>query len=183
MRLQNRMSESTIPNDMAANDKRLDSADDSSRKVVIVVAIVAAIVIAAFFYILLRAAGSRGAAEPTLQGALRQGPEFDQYKSRIMLDAPEANEAKRALGDIVMSLQTTVRNFTEKTIDGLEIRGAVVDHQGKAVKERTVIVIPAKQAELAPNKTLGVSIMLEGMSDADDRANIRMEVVGVRFKQ
>ena len=177
------MTDSTIPGDMAANDKRLDSTDDSSRKLVIVVAILAAIVIAGFFYILLRAAGSRGAGEPTLQGALRQGPEFDQYKSRIMLDAPEADEAKRALGDIVMSLHTTIRNFTNKTIDGLEIHGAVVDHQGKAVKERNVIVIPAKQAELAPNKTLAVSIMLEGMSDSDDRANIKMEVTGVRFKQ
>lgn len=177
------MSESTIPAGMAATDKRLETTDDSSRKVVIIVAIIAAILIAAFFYILLRAAGSRGSAEPTLQGALRQGSEFDQYKSKIVLDEPEANEAKRALGDIVMSLNTTVRNFTGKTIDGLEIRGAVVDHQGKAVKERTVIVVPARQAELAPNKTLAVSIMLEGMTDADDRANIKMEVAGVRFKQ
>jgi hypothetical protein len=64
----------------------------------------------------------------------------------------------------------------------LEIRGAVVDHQGQPVKERTVIVIPSRQPELAPNKTMPVTMMLEGMKDTDDRANIKMEVAGVKFK-
>ncbi len=169
---------------MSVNDKRIDTRDDSSRTLIIVIAIGAAILIAGFFYLLMRAAGSKGASEPTLQGAIRPGTtDFDQYKGKIMLDEPEADEAKRALGDTVMSLHTTVRNFTGRTIDGLEIRGAVVDHQGKAVKERTVVVIPTKQSELAPNKTLAVSIMLEGMSDTDDRANIKMELTGFKFKQ
>ena len=75
---------------------------------------------------------------------------------KIFLDEPEATEAKRALGDIVMSLQTTVRNVTGKTLNGLEIRAAVVDYQGQPVKQRTVVVIPTRQAELAPNKTMQV---------------------------
>jgi hypothetical protein len=169
---------------MSVNDKRIEAPKDSSRTLIIAVAIGAAIVIAGFFYLLLRAAGTKGSSEPTLQGAIRQGStDFDQYKARIMLDEPEADEAKRALGDTVMSLHTTVRNFTGRTIDGLEIRGVVVDHQGKAVKERTVVVVPTKLAELAPNKTLPVSIMLEGMSDTDDRADVKMEVTGFKFKQ
>ena len=86
------------------------------------------------------------------------------------------------MGDTVMSLHTTVRNFTGRTLNGLEIRAAVVDHQGKPVKERTVVVIPTKQAELEPNKTMLVQVMLEGMSDTDDRANIKMEVTGFKFK-
>ncbi len=76
--------------------------------------------------------------EPTLQGAIRAGsPQFEEYKSKIFLDEPEAVEAKRALGDIVMTLQTTVRNLTGKTLNGLEIRAAVVDYEGKPVKQRT----------------------------------------------
>jgi hypothetical protein len=167
---------------MAAHDRRIDSSDES-RRMIIIVAVGAAILIALFFYLFLKAAGTRNASEPTLQGAMRAGAsEFDQFKTRIVLDDPEADEAKRALGDIVMSLHTTVRNFTGRTLNGLEIRAAVVDHQGKAIKERTVVVIPTRQAELAPNKTMPVSIMLEGMSDADDRANIKMELTGLRFK-
>jgi hypothetical protein len=132
----------------------------------------------------MRAGGSSGSGEPRLEGAIRAGsPEFEQYKSQIVRDEPEATEAKRALGDTVMSLTTTVRNLSNKTLVGLEIRGAVVDHQGQAVKERTVIVIPTRQPELAPNKTIPVTMMLEGMKDTDDRANIRMDVVAVKFKE
>jgi hypothetical protein len=130
----------------------------------------------------MRASGG-GSVEPTLEGAIRAGsPQFAQYESKIVLDDPEADEAKRALGDIVMTLRTTVRNFTGRTLNGLEMRGAVVDHQGQPVKQRTVVVIPTKQAELEPNKTMLVQITLEGMTDKDDRANIRMEVTGFRFK-
>ena len=57
---------------------------------------------------------------------------------------PEADEAKLALGGIVMNLQTTVRNFTGRTLNGLEIRGMVVDHQGKPVRQQTVVVIPTR---------------------------------------
>jgi hypothetical protein len=148
------------------------------------VAVAAVVVIALFFYLLMRAGGSSGGGDPRLEGAIRAGSqEFEQYKTQIVLDDPEATEAKRPLGDIVMSLSTTVRNLSNKTLVGLEIRGAVVDHQGQPVKERTVMVIPSRQAELAPNKTLPVTMMLEGMKDTDDRANIKMEVAAVKFKE
>ena len=168
---------------MPGPQRQQDAPIESQRTVIIVVAIAAAVVIALFFYLLMRGSGSGGNAEPTLQGAIRQGsPEFEQYKSRIVLDDPEADEAKRALGDIVMGIHTTVRNFTGRTLNGLEVRAAVLDHQGKAIKERTVVVIPTRQPELGPNKTMAVQVMLEGMSDTDDRANIKMEVTGFRFK-
>ena len=167
---------------MAASEKDLESSDESRRKVIIGSAVVAALVIAGVFYFLMRA-GSGGNVEPVLEGAIRPGsPEFDQYHSKIVLDAPEADQAKRALGDIVMNLQTTVRNFTGRTLSGLEIKGAVVDPAGKSVKERTIIVIPGRQSELEPNKTMPASIRLEGMTEKDNRANIKMEVTGFKFK-
>lgn len=168
---------------MASSERGLVDSDDSRRKLIIVVAVIAALVIAIFFYFLLLASSSGGSVDPVLEAAVRAGsPEFEQFHSRIVLDEAEADEAKRALGDIVMNLQTTVRNFTGRTLNGLEIRAAVVDHQGKAVKERTVVVIPTKQPELEPNKTMLVAVRLEGMTDTDDRANIRMEVTGFTFK-
>jgi len=168
---------------MAAPDRRIE-ASAPNRTLIIIVAIAAAVVIALLFYLLMRAGGSGNAGEPTLQGAIREGsPQFAELKSRIVLDDPEATEAKRALGDIVMSLQTTVRNFTGKTLNGLEIRAAVVDYEGKPIKQRTVVVVPTRQPELAPNKTMPVSVMLEGMSDQDARANIKMEVTGFKFKE
>ena len=156
--------------------------DKPRRTLIIVVAVIAAVVIGGFFYLLLRKTLVPNAS-PTLDGAIRPGsPDWDKYSNRIARDDPEADEAKRALGDTVMTLHTTVRNFTGRTITGLEVRAAVVDHDGKPVKERTVVVIPGRQSELEPNKTIKVSVMLEGFTDNDDRANIKMEVTGFKFK-
>jgi hypothetical protein len=163
-------------------ERPLPDSDDSRRTVIIVVAVVAAIGIAALFYLLMRASGG-GTVEPTLEGAIRAGsPEFEQYASKIVVDRPEAYESKRALGDIVMNLQSIVHNFSGRTLTGLEIKGVVVDHQGKPVNQRAVVVIPTKQPELENNRSMAVRVMLEGMTDKDDRANIQMEVTGFKFK-
>lgn len=167
---------------MAAPDRRLESSE-SHRTLIIVVAVAAAVVVTMFIGFLLWASSGSGEGQATLQGAIRQGnPEFDKNQPNIVVDGLEADEAKRALGDIVMSLRATVRNLTGKTLNGLEIRASVVDYEGNPVKERTAVIIPTRQGELAPNKTLPVQMMLEGMKDTDPRANIKMEVVAFRFK-
>lgn len=170
---------------MATQDRRVEENDSSRRKLIIVVAVAAAVVIAGFFYLLMRASSSSGNGAPVLSGAIRLGtPEFEPYKTQIFLDDPEATESPRALGDITMTLMTTVRNLSNKPLNGLEIRAAVVDYEGKPVKQRTVIVIPSiKQQELLPNKTMPVSVLLDGMSPNDVRANIKMEIVAVRFRE
>lgn len=156
--------------------------EKSRRKLIVFVATFAAAFIAAFFYLLLRSSVAP-TAPPTLASAIRPGsPDWDTYHARIALDDPEADEAKRALGDIVMTLHTTVRNFTGRTINGLEMRAAVVDHQNQVVRERTLVVIPGRRDELEPNKTLSVGINVEGFTDGDDRANIKMEVTAFRFR-
>jgi hypothetical protein len=156
--------------------------EKSRRTLIIFVAAFAAAFIAAFFYLLMRNTAAPS-APPALTGAIRQGSsDFDKYKKLIALDEPVADEAKRALGDTVMTLQTTVRNFTGRTITGLEMYGAVVDHDGKAVKEKKLVIIPGRQTELEPNKTMKVGIVLEGFTDNDDRANIKMEVTGFTLK-
>jgi hypothetical protein len=63
------------------------------------------------------------------------------------------------------------------------MKAAVVDHQNQPVKQRTVVIIPAAaRSELDPNKTMPVSIVIDGFTDTDDRANIKMEVTGFRFR-
>ncbi len=167
---------------MAASDRRLEGTE-SNRTLIIVVAIAAAVVIAVVFGVLMWAVSSGPTGEAALQGAFRPGsPEFEKDKQNIVLDTPEGWEGKRALGDLTMSLKTTVRNLTGKTLSGLEIKGSVVDYEGKPVKEKTLVFIPTKQPELAANKTMQVNMMLDGMKDTDPRANIKMEVTGFKFK-
>jgi hypothetical protein len=161
--------------------------DNSRRALYIAVTAFSVLLIAGVIYVATspsKGGGASGQQQQRLEGGLRAGsPEFDQYRERIVLDKPEATEAARPIGDIVMRLTTTARNFTGRTIDGLEVYAAVVDSQDKPVKERTVVVIPKPgQTELEPNRTLEVPVMLEGMKKDDDRANIKMEVTAVRFK-
>ncbi|HYX28769.1 MAG TPA: hypothetical protein VE863_09385 [Pyrinomonadaceae bacterium] len=158
-------------------------ADEKSRTVIIiVVAVIAAVLIGGFFYLLMRKSAAPN-PPATLQSAIRAGStDWDKYSKLIALDDPEADESKRALGDTVMTLFTTVRNFTGRTITGLEMRAAVVDHAGKPVKQRTVVMIPGRQAELDPNKTMRASILIDGFTDEDDRANIKMEVTGFTLR-
>src|SRR6266850_2140941 len=159
------------------------SQEKSPRGIIIAVALVAAVLIGGVFYVLMRKS-MRDSPPPRLDNAIRAGsPDFEKYKKLIPLDEPEADESPRALGDIVMTLRTTARNFTGRTIIRLEVRAAVVDHQNQSVKERTMVVIPLPdREELEPNKTMFVGVRLEGMTESDDRANIKMEVVGFRFK-
>jgi hypothetical protein len=109
-------------------------------------------------------------------------PDFEKYQSLIKIDGLEADEAARPIGDIVMTLRATVRNFTGHTLNGLEVHAAVVDLDGKPVKERNVIIIPSRQAELDNNKTMTAQVLLEGISKNATRANIKMEVTGFSFK-
>lgn len=167
---------------MSTLEKQIPEEDDSRRKIIIIVAIVAAIGIAVFFYVLMRLSSSVR-VEATLEGAIRAGSsEFAEYQPKIALDPPEATQYNQALGGIVMDLYTNVRNFTGRTLTGLEVKGMVVDHQGQPIKQRTVVVIPAKQAELEPNRAMLIQVRLEGMTDKDDRANIKVEVTGFKFK-
>jgi hypothetical protein len=157
--------------------------DKSHRTIIIVVAVVAAVLIGGVFYLLMRKS-MRETTPTQLENAIRAGsPDFEKYQKLIALDDPEADESPRALGDIVMTLHTTARNFTGRTITGLEVRATVVDHDKKPVKERTVVVLPnAERSVLEPNKTMFVGVRLEGMTESDDRANIKMEVTAFRFQ-
>jgi hypothetical protein len=177
---------------MSTTEQKLSTKPERSRNIPFIIAgIIGALLIAGLFiFVKTRSVkpplGSGPAPQQRLEGALRAGsPEFEQAKKFIGVDEPEATEGNRVVGDIVMSLTTTVRNFTGRAISGIEMRAAVVDLEGKPVRERYVIVVPnaAKGiTELEPNKVLPVSVTIEGFSKSDVRANIQMEVTGVKFK-
>ena len=123
------------------------------------------------------------AEEARLEGALRPGAaEFEQYRRQLPLSNLAATEAPRALGDVVMELTALVRNETGRAVNGLELRGAVVDSQGAVIRERAVAVIPAQQSVLEPDETMSVRLLLEGISPQAERAGVRLEVVGLRFE-
>ena len=166
-----------------------DDPDASRRKIFIIAAIVSALLIAALVFWATRSGTSDAGQQPRLEGALRaDSPEFAGVRDKIVVDFdPDENafESPRPVGDIVMTLRPKVRNFTGRTLSGLELLATVVDLAGNPVRQRTKIAIPnaeTGQTELDNNKVLEVSILMEGFKKDDVRANIRVEVTGVRFK-
>lgn len=152
------------------------------RTLIIVVAVIAAVVIGGVFYLLMRETAAPD-APATLADALRAGaPDFEQYRTKIVLDKPEAIQSTNVLGGFQMTLETTVRNFTGRTITGLEIRAAVLTSEGSVLRERTMVVIPAKRAELEANKTMFVTVPISQLKETDDRASLWMEVTAFKLR-
>jgi hypothetical protein len=135
-----------------------------------------------FSVILLVGCGG-GAKRNNLPQLVRAGgADFEKYQQLIKIDELEADEAARPIGDMVVTLYATIRNFTGRTLNGLEVRAAVVDLEGKPVKERHVLIIPNRQPELDNNQTMKAQVLLEGISKNATRANIKMEITGFSFK-
>lgn len=164
--------------------QNMDEGDASRRKIFLIVMLAALVPVAGLVYWMTRVPAASG--PPRLASALRPGsPEFEQVRQSIVIDFNadnDATEAARPLGDVVMTMRPTVRNFTGRTIDGLELRATVVDLQGQPVQEKTVISIPNQQAALENNRVFQPTIMMEGFRKTDVRANIRIDLTGVRFR-
>ncbi|HEV2913777.1 MAG TPA: hypothetical protein VGX92_10910 [Pyrinomonadaceae bacterium] len=125
---------------------------------------------------------SRGFNEPQLERAIRPGaPEFEQLREQIVVEQLVAMEALHPFNDMAVEMNATVRNATGRTVSGLEMRGTVLDAQSSRLRERTVVVIPARQTALEPDEAINVRILLEGISPDLERAGVLMEVTGVHF--
>lgn len=154
-------------------------------KIYLLAAIIAVTLVAAVLTLYYRTLNRAVTAPPEtrLENALRAGDqEFEQDRKLILVERLNATQSTRALGDVVMELMATVKNTTGRTLNGLELRGAVLDAQGAPVGERTMIVIPARQATLKPGENLNVRVVLEGIKPDAERSNILMEVTGIRFE-
>src|SRR6185437_10087596 len=119
---------------------------------------------------------------PRLSSALRPGePEFEQVREQIEIAQLLGTEQVQPFNSLAINLTATVKNNTGRTISGLEMRGGIVDVQNSTVRERTVMVIPARQTALEPGEAIGVRVLLESISKDSERANMVLEVTGVRF--
>ncbi len=123
------------------------------------------------------------APQPRLEGALRpQMPEFDWLREKIIVEQLTATEVPRLLNnDYALEMIATVRNTTGHTLNGLEMRGALLDARKSIVRERTVVVIPTSQTALEPGEAIAVRILLEGVRPDAERAGLKMEVTALRI--
>lgn len=164
------------PNDKVRSPRSL-------RLVSVGIMVVAAVIaISVLFYFVLGSLFRPRAELVQLEGAVRAGsPDFEQLSRGLNVAKPVALKSSDASGDLLMQLNTTVRNDTGRRIRGLEMRGVVLNAHGLAVAERTVIPIPAQQTVLEPGEALNVRIQIEGITEDTERADIAVEVTAVLF--
>lgn len=125
----------------------------------------------------------RSSRQQPLAGALRAGArEFDEYRDRIVIGQPRATVASHTNNN-ALELIATVRNDTGRVIKGLEVRGSVVDHEGRPVSERIAVIIPTQQTVIEPNEEINARLLLEDIRPEATRASVRLEVTGVLWER
>jgi hypothetical protein len=182
---------------MSITDERpnqRDGSDGSRRAVFIIAGLVALLLIAGLIVFLKTRPEPKplsGPANQTLDGGVRAGSaDFEKYRELIKTDEPEAVSQGNVAGGLEMVMATTVRNFSGRTLSGVEMKGSVTDLEDKPIKERTMVVIPsAGLTELENNKTARVKITIPGFTKQEDKdridagqAKIKMEITAVSFK-
>lgn len=120
--------------------------------------------------------------EAGLERALYTGqPEFEQFREQIVIEQLVGKEKVHPLNNLAVEITALVKNNTGRKISGLEMRGAIQDVQNAIVRERTVVVIPARQTILEVDEAINVRILLESIDKDSDRAHAVMQVTGIRF--
>jgi hypothetical protein len=155
-----------------------EPADNSRRVIYAVVALVALALIGGLAYLATRPSARPG--EEHLTGAIRPGsPDFPS-KERLMVDFEPDDDATigaNALGNFVVTMKPTIRNFTGRTVNGLEFHAAGLDLKGQVIRERSFVT----ETEIEPNKTSSPAIGLNFPAD-NKPAQLKLELTGVRFK-
>ena len=169
---------------MSQSEKNAAETDNTRRTAFIVLGLVSALMVAGLVYLATRP--STQSAEPRLEGALRPGaPEFDENRERIVVDFDADEDAvrgERAIGDVVITMNPVIRNFTGKTLSGIELRAAGFDLSGAPIKERYVVAIPSARAtQLETNRTVLYPISINFTKD-NQPASLKVELTGVKFK-
>lgn len=120
-----------------------------------------------------------------LADAYRDGsPQFEEITKDIIISTGDNTvQYANAFGGISMQIVGNIRNKGERTINGLEVKAAVVDQFNQTVKDKNVLVVPRQREVLAPGDSIPITLTIDGFKREDDRANIRWKVTAIRVPQ
>ena len=122
-------------------------------------------------------------SQTALENAFREGsPEFATYTKRIsaQTDEDRTTQSMTGMGTMMMNIAGIIRNNSDKTLSGLEIKVGVVDSFNQVLKEKTLIVVPKQRPQLSPGEAMTVNVLMEGFEKDADRANIRWKVTAIK---
>lgn len=160
---------------MSTFGERREEPDKSRMVIYAALALVGLLLLGGLAYLATRPTQKPG--EEKLAGAIRPGaPDYPGNRLVMDFDPDEnATMGTNALGNYVVTMKPTVRNFTGRTVNGLEFRAAGLDLNGNVMRERTFVT----EDEIEPNKTASPAI---GLNFPNRPAQLKLELTGVRFK-
>ena len=158
---------------------RREERDGSRTVIYAAVAVVALLLVGGLAYLATRPSVKPG--EERLEGAVRPGsPDFPGADKLVVEFNPDENAliGPTALGPWAVTFKPVVRNFTGRTVSGLEFRIAGVDLKGNVIRERIAINLD----EIETNKVHTPALSINFPQD-NRPADLKLELTGVRFKQ
>jgi hypothetical protein len=169
--------EAPSPAPMVSFGERRVERDKSHLVIYAGVGVLALLLIGGLAYLATRPTQKPG--EERLAGAVRPGaPDWPGNKLVVDFDPDEnATIGANALGNHVVTMKPTVRNFTGRTVNGLEFHASGLDLKGNVIRERTYV----NEGEIETNKTASPAISLNFPSD-NRPAQLKLELTGMRFK-
>jgi hypothetical protein len=169
--------EAPSPVPMASFGARRAERDKSHLVIYAGVGVLALLLIGGLAYLATRPTQKPG--EEKLANAVRPGsPDWPGERFVVDFDPDEnATIGANALGNYVVTMKPTLRNFTGRTVNGVEIHAAGLDLKGNVIRERTYV----NEEEIEPNKTASPAIGLNFPSD-NRPAQLKLELTGVRYK-
>lgn len=169
--------EAPSPVPMAGFGERRVERDKSHLVIYAGIAVLGLLLAAGLAYLATRPKQMPG--EERLAGAIRPGAsDFPGNKLVVDFDPDEnASIGANGLGNWVVRMKPTVRNFTGRVVNGLEFHAAGLDLKGNVIRERTFVI----EQEIETNKTASPAISLNFPSD-NKPAQLKLELTGVRFQ-
>lgn len=165
---------------MSSFERQGGEPDKSRRAIFIAVAAVGVLLAAGLAWWASRPSARPG--EERLADAIRPGsPEFPAPDKLIVEFEPDEHAVigPTALGPWAVTMRPVVRNFTGRTINGLEFRASGTDLSGNVIRERTFVT--DSRQEIEPNKVHAPAISVNFPQD-NKPADLKLELTGVRFK-
>lgn len=140
------------------------------------------LLIAVSAYFLFQQPSRQEQLDAIMKDALTEGMQgfSDLSKDVIITTGDNTVVSPNAFGTISMYIHGTARNNGDRRISVLEVNSAVIDIEGKVVKEKKMLVVPTQRPYLGPGDEMRLTLTIDGFKPEDDRANIRWNVVAIK---
>lgn len=165
--------------------EQTDDRDDKVRSRIILVVAgvgVAAIIAGIMLFGALRPSASPDAPPPPpgLPNAKHAGdPEFDQYVGLVALTEKKFFTQANMLGQVQAVMTGNIRNFNDRPVAGIELKGVVLGPDGKVLASAIAMPVPKRYEQIPAKGNIPYAVTVDGVPSNQPLDDMQIEVVGL----